>query len=259
MAETLKITSTGSGLPIVLIHGWGLNSGIWQPSIECLQTHFEVISVDLPGFGLNVENTLSEYSLVNVAKLVEAAINKPAVYLGWSLGGLIATQIALNAPDKVKALITVASSPCFVENEEWPGIKADVLSLFHRQLLDDTKKTIDGFLKVQAMGSPNLRQDIKQIKALIMQYELPSRKTLDDALMLLETVDQRDELVNIHCPILRMYGRLDGLVPKKMIPLMNDLAVDSESYLFEQASHAPFISQLDEFISVLCKWLAKIK
>ena len=68
MAETLKITSQGQGIPLVLIHGWGLNSGVWQPLAEKLSSFFKVITVDLPGYGLNVNNTLEDYSLVILVK-----------------------------------------------------------------------------------------------------------------------------------------------------------------------------------------------
>ncbi len=91
-----------------------------------------------------------------------------------------------------------------------------------------------------------------------MQFTMPTRTTLDKALMLLETVDQREKLTNIKCPVLRLYGRLDSLVPKKIIPLMHKLLVESDSYLFENSSHAPFISEQEKFIDVLKTWLAKI-
>ncbi|NQZ79894.1 MAG: pimeloyl-ACP methyl ester esterase BioH [Colwellia sp.] len=256
MAETLHITSEGQGQTLVFIHGWGLNSAIWQPTVARLKTQYEVITIDLPGFGLNVDQTLSPYSLPAVAKKIQQAINKPAIYIGWSLGGLIATEISLSYPAQVLGLVTIASSPCFTQQSVWPGIAAEMLTLFHRQLAEDTKKTIDGFLKIQAMGSPHIRQDIKIIRNLVMAYPMASRQTLDDSLALLETVDKRAQLSLISHPFLRMYGKLDGLVPKKVVPMINDLSTQSEHYIFEKASHAPFISHLDEFVNALVSWLS---
>ena len=255
MAETLRITKQGQGLPLVLIHGWGFNSGIWQPLVSKLADFFQVITVDLPGFGLNVDQQSSSYSLQNISEQVQAAIEQPAVYIGWSLGGLVATEIALTHQNKVLGLVTIASSPCFIEKESWFGIKPQLLAGFHQQLALDIEKTIESFLKIQAMGSPHLRQDIKEIRRLIMLYPLPGRKTLDDSLMLLETVDLRMALANISCPFLRLYGRKDSLVPKAIYELMNELAPDSDSFVFEAAAHAPFISHLDEFSLFLKNWL----
>lgn len=256
MAERLKIASRGQGLPLVFIHGWGLNSAVWQPCLEQLQDDFEVITVDLPGFATNKAYELAEYSLVELANIIQQAVAKPAVYIGWSLGGLIASKITIMHPEQVIALVTVASSPQFVERDNWPGIKENVLSLFHQQLTQDTTKTISNFLKIQALGSPNVRQDIKKIRDLVMQHEQPNRQVLDDALSLLETSNLSDKLTHINQPFLRLYGKLDGLVPKQVIPLIAELAPKSQCYIFAQASHAPFISHQSEFLLILNNWLA---
>jgi len=258
MAETLKISSQGSGLPLVFIHGWGLNSAVWQPSVEVLKENFEVITIDLPGFGANVDQPLAPYTLAKSAALVQQAVAKPAVYIGWSLGGLVASEIALKFPEQVKALVTVASSPCFVEKDDWLGIKPDVLALFHRQLAEDTAKTINNFLKIQAMGSPHLRHDIKLLRELVMQFSMPTKTTLDESLQLLETVDHRQRLVEISMPFLRLYGKLDGLVPRKAIEAITVLSPNSDVVIFEQASHAPFISHPNEFHKALTAWLTPL-
>lgn len=259
MAEILKITRQGKGLPLVLLHGWGLNSGVWEPLMASLYHEYEVITIDLPGFGNNIEHTLSDYSLENVASTILASIDVPAVYLGWSLGGLIANKIADIEPNKVLGIVNVATSPCFIEKENWPGIKANVLSLFHQQLAQDTKKTITNFLNIQAMGSPHVRQDVKALKALIMQYPMPNRNTLDEALKLLEEVDLRDVILDNRHPTFYMFGRLDTLVPKNVIPLIQLLVPEASYHIFDKASHAPFISHRDDFIQVLKDWLVTLK
>ncbi len=174
MAETLNISSssdlqpleTSEKIPLVLLHGWGgLNSAVWQPLIESLPDDFtqffNIVTLDLPGFGVNVSVEIHPYSLANICQSITNTITKPAIYVGWSLGGLVATEMALRFPEKVLALITVASTPRFIEEkvqvEEniqviWPGIKANVLAAFHQQLQVNIEKTIDGFLKIQAMG-----------------------------------------------------------------------------------------------------------
>lgn len=255
MANNLKVTSFGQGTPLVLIHGWGLNAGVWQPLAEQLATHFEVLTIDLPGYGLNIDKLVEPYDLQAIAQEIKTAVGKPAIYLGWSLGGLVATQLAKQFEHDVIALITIASSPCFVAKDNWPGIQPDVLALFYRQLETDTKRTIENFLKIQAMGSPHIREDIRTIRDLVMQFEMPSKQTLERSLRLLETVDQRNVLSTVTCPFFRIYGRLDSLVPKAAIERINDLVVNSESFVLEKASHAPFISHVEAFNQVLIPWL----
>ncbi len=257
MAERLKIASQGQGLPLVFIHGWGLNSAVWQPCLEQLKDKFEVITIDLPGFATNNDVQITDYSLEALANIIQQAVAKPAVYIGWSLGGLIASQVSISYPEQVLGLVTVASSPQFVEGKNWPGIKSNVLAMFHRQLTQDTTKTISNFLKIQAMGSPNVRQDIKKIRDLVMQYVQPNQQVLDDSLALLASSNLSNHLGHINQPFLRLYGKLDGLVPHTVTPLVDKLAPNSQCHIFQQASHAPFISHQDEFLFTLQSWLVE--
>ncbi|WP_448212576.1 pimeloyl-ACP methyl ester esterase BioH [Colwellia sp. MEBiC06753] len=260
MAHRLNFTSFGQGQTIVLLHGWGLNSGVFQPLAQALAKHFEIILVDLPGYGSNVNHCPKEYSLENIADLIVNSVAKPAIYLGWSLGGLVATEIARkNREHAVHALITVASSPCFQQQEHWPGLKPELLTLFHQQIAQDIEKTLNGFLKIQAMGSTHIKEDIKQIQQLVMSGPLPSSFALDEGLSLLSNIDLRQILNTIDLPFLRIYGKMDGLVPKAVIDKIDQLAPNSESITLEKASHAPFISNFHQFTEILVDWLAQHK
>ncbi|KDL11829.1 carboxylesterase BioH [Klebsiella pneumoniae CHS 80] len=63
--------------------------------------------------------------------------------------------------------------------------------------------------------------------------------------------DLRQALVRLPMPFLRLYGRLDGLVPRKIVPLLDDLWPESESILFDKAAHAPFVSHPAAFCEPL--------
>ncbi len=246
-------------IPVVLLHGWGLNSGVWQPLLDLFgkQNNYQFITIDLPGFGNNSRTELTPYTLDNICQQIEETIQQAAIYLGWSLGGLVATQMSLKYPEKVAGLITVASSPYFVEqtDQDWPGIKPNILEGFHKQLAQDTAKTISNFLKIQAMGSPHIRQDLKLITQLVMAHDFPNQQTLSDSLALLSQCDLRQCIPDIKPPFLRLYGQNDSLVPKAVIDKVSHLAPKSDLHLFEKASHAPFISHIDDFYKVLNNWL----
>jgi pimeloyl-[acyl-carrier protein] methyl ester esterase len=277
MAETLNFTNypnkcssnKDKKISIVLIHGWGLNSAIWQPLLESFPDdfleYFNIITIDLPGFGSNIDIEASPYSLANICQSINETIAEPAIYLGWSLGGLVATEMTLRYPQKVLGLITVASSPRFLEENSsvqegslpiWPGIKSQVFNTFHQQLQVDIKKTINGFLKIQAMGSPHIRQDIKQISQLVFKHKMASQATLEQSLLLLKETDFRSSLQDIHQPFLRIYGYADGLVPRTAIENISKLSKSSDLHVIEKASHAPFISHVSEFSQLLSDWLS---
>ena len=249
MTTALYWQTEGEGSDLVLIHGWGMNGAVWQPIVEKLSSQYRVHTVDLSGYGHSANLGSADFDKM-VAQVLAQAPEK-AAWLGWSLGGLIATQAALTAPERVSRLITVASSPRFSAEKGWRGIKPAVLSQFTEQLKEDFTLTVERFMALQAMGSPNAKQDIKQVKQAVFSRPAPNQDALATGLSILADIDLREVLSQLSMPVCRMYGRLDGLVPIKVALDMDALVPHSTKVVFEQASHAPFISHSDEFIAEL--------
>ncbi|WP_025758115.1 pimeloyl-ACP methyl ester esterase BioH [Enterobacter sichuanensis] len=248
--KTLWWQTAGTGnCHLVLLHGWGLNAEVWHCISEELASHFTLHLVDLPGFGRS--RGFGSMSLYEMARQVLDAAPQNAIWLGWSLGGLVASQIALSQPERVKALVTVASSPCFSAQETWPGIKPDVLASFQQQLSEDFQRTVERFLALQTMGTETARQDARTLKQTVLSLPMPEVEVLNGGLEILKTVDLREPLAALAMPHLRIYGYLDGLVPRKVVPLLDALWPESESQVIAKAAHAPFISHPAEFCSAL--------
>ncbi len=222
---------------LVLLHGWGLNAEVWRCIDEELSSHFTLHLVDLPGFGrsrgfgaLSLAD-MAEFGALSLADMAEVVLRQApdkAICLVWSLGGLVASQIALTHPERVLALVTVASSPCFSARDEWPGIKPDVLSGFQQQLSDDFQRTVERFLALQTMGTETARQDARALKKTVLALPMPEVDVLNGGLEILITVDLRQPLQNVSMPFLRLYGYLDGLVPRKVVPILDKLLPHSE-------------------------------
>lgn len=251
----LKSLSKGSGRALVLLHGWGMNSAVFSEFLPYLTDDLQVIRICLPGFGLNVDEYSEDYSLTNVAAAVNESIPDGAIVAGWSLGGLVAQQLALAYPGKVAGLITLAASPCFVSNGCWKGIAPDVLSGFQRQLARDYEKTLDRFLAIQAMGSATARQDVKTIRQQLRELPSPNEQALAAGLSLLETVDLRDKIGRIIQPTLRLYGRLDSLVPTSSIDRIHELHPGADTVVMPHAAHAPFISHPQQTADILLNFI----
>ncbi|WMC10363.1 pimeloyl-ACP methyl ester esterase BioH [Oceanimonas pelagia] len=231
----------GRGPHLVLLHGWGMNGAVWRGLAARLETDFCLHIVDLPGFGHSAPLPVGS-SLADWADSVLAVVPERAAWLGWSLGGLVATQAALQAPRRVSALITLASSPRFVSDAGWPGIRPEVLSGFEQQLAEDHQLVVNRFLALQAMGSEHARDDIRRLRDSLASKPAPDPQALAAGLGLLGEVDLRAQLAQLEMPLLRLYGRLDGLVPRKAASLTDALAPNSASHVEPKASHAPFIS-----------------
>ena len=138
--------------------------------------------------------------------------------------------------------------------ERWPGGMLTNFVTIRKAVKNFKDDPIGSIEKGLSIG-----EDIKLIQELVMATSLPERYALDQGLNLLETVDLRKQLVDINVPYLRMYGKMDGLVPKKIIEEVNILAPESASVVFDKASHAPFISNFQDFIATLTLWLGQIR
>ncbi|MEQ9862384.1 pimeloyl-ACP methyl ester esterase BioH [Pectobacterium cacticida] len=236
----------GSGKrDLVLLHGWGLNAQVWQSLVPRLAPHFRLHRVDLPGYGRS--QGFGPMSLGDMAEQVLRSAPECAVWLGWSLGGLVASQIALRAPERVQKLITVASSPCFSAQDGWPGIKPSVLQGFQQQLSEDFQRTIERFLALQTLGTASARQDARRLKSVVLEQPMPTVAVLNGGLTILRETDLRQPLTDLTIPFLRLYGALDGLVPRKVAGLLDVQWPNSISVIVPKAAHAPFISHPDIF------------
>ena len=241
---------------LVLLHGWGLNAQVWDCITPELATHFTLHLVDLPGYGRS--GGFGALTLEEMAQQVVAKAPEQAIWLGWSLGGLVASKIALDNPGRVSALVTVASSPCFSAQDAWPGIKPEVLAGFQQQLSDDFQRTVERFLALQTMGTETARQDARTLKQTVLSLPMPDVEVLNGGLEILKTIDLREPLASLTVPHLRMYGYLDGLVPRKVVPLLDNLWPKSQSMVVAKAAHAPFISHPGEFCSALSAFIRAV-
>lgn len=234
---------------LVLLHGWGLNAEVWGCMLERLTPHFRLHLVDLPGYGRS--QGFGGMSLAQMAEIVLAGAPPQAWWLGWSLGGLVAGQIALTQPQRVRGLITVASSPCFAAQDDWPGIRPEVLSGFQQQLSEDFQRTVERFLALQTLGTASARQDARLLKSVVLNQPMPSVEVLNGGLEMLRTTDLRLPMAELALPLLRIYGYLDGVVPRKVAGLLDASWPHSPSVVMAKAAHAPFISHPDEFAEII--------
>ncbi|PLC31191.1 pimeloyl-[acyl-carrier protein] methyl ester esterase [Klebsiella pneumoniae] len=234
---------------LVLLHGWGLNAQVWDCITPQLASHFTLHLVDLPGYGRS--GGFGAMSLEAMAQRVLEQAPPQAVWLGWSLGGLVASQVAIMRPERVQALVTVASSPCFAARDDWPGIKpegAGRISAAAERRFPAHRRAIP---RPANHGHRERASGCAGVKQAVLSLPMPSAEALNGGLEILRTVDLRQALVRLPMPFLRLYGRLDGLVPRKIVPLLDDLWPESESILFDKAAHAPFVSHPAAFCEPL--------
>lgn len=251
MSASLYKKEIGSGRDLVMLHGWGLHSGLFEDIAETLSPDFCCHLIDLPGFGRS-EDLTGDYALEAVADTIANNIPDNSIVLGWSMGGLVAQQIAISHPEKVAELVLVASSPCMVADEGWPhGIKPDVLKEFAEQLANDYEQTLMRFLALQSQGSDSAKKDIRLLRERVFAHGVPQKRALHAGLSILQTTDLRTEFGELKIPVTVMLGKLDMLVPVSVGDELKKMLLQSNVRLLKGAGHAPFISHPEKFMVVI--------
>lgn len=246
---TLYVETIGKGPPLVMLHGWGWHSGIWKPLLPRLAERYQLFRVDLPGFGKSVPCDL-DYTWKNIAALLFQQVPAQSTWLGWSMGGLFAWWIAIHHPEKITRLITVASSPRFISDVEWPGMSLTALQNFYQHLSSDYEKTLYDFLELQLRGAPQNVSLLTELKKTLFTTPASS-VALHGGLILLEKTDLRAAVHTISCPVLSIFGSNDTLVPVSVVKKITPLLQQGRCEIIKRAGHIPFLSQPEKFLEFL--------
>lgn len=251
----LYVHTSGSGPDVVLVHGWGMHAGVWEDVAEALLDHYRVTVLDLPGHGYS-RAAGAGHDLADLAALVAAAVPGPAAWVGWTLGGLVAQQVAISDPARVTRLVLVNSTPCFVQRADWPhGIARPVLHRFAAELRQDYRAVLRRFIALEVHGSEHASAQLHQLKAMLFQHGEPDVAALEDGLAILENADLRAALSTLLCPTLLLMGQRDQLVPAAAGIATCQHLPNGRVQVFPRAGHAPFFSHLPAFIDALRSFL----
>lgn len=252
----MHIEVVGSGPALVLIHGWALHGGVFAPLVERLSAQFELHLVDLPGHG----NSRDDATLLRLPFVVGAiaAATPPAVWCGWSLGGLFALHAAATLP-KVRGLAMIAATPRFVRGEDWPyAVETAVFEQFGQDLAQDYRGTLERFLALDAMGSEHARQELRSLRAALVARGEPAPRALQEGLRLLESADLRGALPRLPVPSLWLAGQRDRLVSARAMQAAAALAPRSSVHVVAHGGHAPFLGHTDEVAAQLQHFVASL-
>ncbi|BCX89320.1 pimeloyl-[acyl-carrier protein] methyl ester esterase [Methylomarinovum tepidoasis] len=224
----LAVRRVGCGPPLVLLPGWAMHSGVWGALVEDLAPHFQLLLVDLPPI------YRADAAPALIAALAEQV--PAAGWLGWSLGGQLALQVARRHPERVTGLVLVASNPRFLAAPDWPGMAAVALSDLERRVREDPVRALRRFLALVAKGGPAARS----LTQLWRQRPPPPLETLLAGLSWLREWDLRAALPQLSCPTLWLGSGDDALVPAAAMRAAARLS--GGRWLEVNGGHAPFLA-----------------
>lgn len=223
---------------LVLLHGWAMHSGMWGNFAQQLSQHYRVTLIDLPSYD-------------NLDSIVEAVITKlddePFYLLGWSFGGTVALQITANFPNRVKGLILMAATPCFVAKENWAGMPIETFNTFSENFHVNPTATLQKFLSLQLQGSPTFLKEIKRL----FSSKQPT-DNLEISLNLLKISDLRDILKHLACSVTAILSDNDALIPVEIGEKMQALQPNLKTVILKNATHIPFITQPENCLNAIC-------
>lgn len=252
----MHIETQGTGADLVMIHGWAMHAGIFSGFARALAPHFRLHLVDLPGHGYSRDDTGS-LDPAECARRIAAEVPR-AIWLGWSLGGLVAMRAALDRPAKVRGLVLISSSPRFVVGDDWThGVAPSVFAEFGAGLADDYRGTIERFLALETLGSEHARAELRALKHDVFAHGEPAMSALTEGLRVLDASDFRDDIGRIDVPSLWIAGRRDRLVDADAMKWAAERS--GGQYVECNSGHAPFLGHADALAASIVQFAAELR
>jgi pimeloyl-ACP methyl ester carboxylesterase len=252
----------GDSRPLVFVHGL---SGQWQNWLENIPRFAQqrrVVALDLPGFGttpMPAEPITIDYYGRVVAELCERLELAPAVLVGNSMGGYVAAEAAIDAPEAVERLMLVSAAG--ISQRDVPLERAlragKILGLATRASTAQRRRH---------MARPALRH---WILSTVVRH--PTRLAPDiafeglvkgsgkpgflDALAACIDYDFRDRLPEIACPTLVVWGRDDAIIPVADADTYVELIAGARKLIFEDTGHVAMVERPIAFNDELERFL----
>lgn len=216
---------------LILLPGWGLGISPMEPLAAALQGLDEHLRVEIEPLPELDSSDLEEW-----LEELDASVPQDAWLGGWSLGGMLASELAARRGDRCCGLLTLASNPAFVAHEQWPtAMPGETFDQFLAGCSADPRSTLKRFSLLCAQGA----EDPRGLSRLLSGGAPSTSGTvLMAGLELLAQLDTRKALQAFRGPQLHLFAGLDGLVPAEAASALLTLLPDVEIGLIEQASHA---------------------
>lgn len=249
----------GAGTPLVMVHAGVADSRQWNNEFAYFSQSYRVIRYDLRGYGKS-EPVDGEFSHMGdlVSLLDTLGVHEPVVVMGCSMGGVLAMDLALSHPSRVKAVVMVDSAPS--------GLELDVPTLskfgeaekaFEAGDLDrvaeiETQIWFDGMGRTPEQVNPTMRKLLLEMNRLALAHEV---KGLGKRLANTE-VPAFDRLESLRIPVLIIVGSHDTPYTLAAADYMQEKIKFADKISIEDAAHLPNMDQPQEFQKIIEEFLA---
>lgn len=234
----------------IFVHGWAMNSAVWDKCQSLLPDWIDALFVDLPGHG-----TMVDVMADNIDDYVQALMplaHRPVIWVGWSLGALAVIRLAELYPERVASLFLVAATPCFVERDDWStAVERNTFEQFALSLAQNQSKTLTRFLTLQMAGIKDAREQVRYLQKRMQLRGNASEAALKAGLDMLVNSDYRETVKKLSCPLSWYLGGHDKLIPVALADSLREELSQQDITVQPSAGHAPFLSHPEAFIASL--------
>ncbi len=230
-----EFTDNKSDITLILLHGWGQNIEMMKPIGDKYKDNFNILILDLPGFGKSEEPPFS-WAIEDYVELVHDFVKKlklkKIVLIGHSFGGRVSLLYA--SKYKCDKLICLASPYC-------PEVtKLPLKNRIYKKLKKIPVLNIVAKLLQKNVGSSDYRNASEVMRGVLVKAV---------------NYDLTEFVKKIECPTLLVWGDLDTAVPYKRAYELQNLIKDSGVVLYNGATHYAYLERLPELILVLDNFL----
>jgi non-heme chloroperoxidase len=257
-------TDWGTGSPVVLIHGWPVNSDMWEQQATFLAEHgVRVIKYDRRGFGRS-EQTWDGYDYDTMASdlndLMEELDLTGATLVGFSMGGgeVVRYLSGYGARRVAKAVLVSAVPPYLLKTEDNPeGVDHSVFDDIEQQIRKDRPTFLAEFGK-RFYGRTALKHTVSE-EVLEWNQEMAltgSKRSTLAAAKAWSTTDFREEMKDISIPVLVIHGDSDATVPIEVSGARSVKVLPNATLsVYEGAPHGLFITHADKLNAELLQFI----
>ena len=239
---------------LFLIHGWGLGNVAWNDALPALRQHFNVRLLTLPGYGdTNAgETPQPDASFADTAATFTESIPDGAYVCGWSLGAMLALQMATLERRRLRGLILVGGTPSFTQRKDWePAQPPALLDTFRAAIEHDAAGTLQRFIALLNQGDTQARPIGRALSRQLQSTPLADTSALLTGLGWLRDVDLRAQIARITVPTLIIHGENDPLMPVAAAHWLGETLPNAQLALIPGAAHAPFLGDPERFASLI--------
>ena len=250
---------TGSGDPILFIHGFGGSGRWWEGQEEFLRSGYQVITVDLPGHGQSawMPMTLGDLA-VDLRQIISGLGISQFNMVSSSFGGLIAFELCRMIPEAVMRMSFVGVLPKFARAPGYPaGLDIDKIRTLSSQFDGDYDVILDIFFR--SLFTMRERDSVRfqWVKEMRGSEPLPQREALKCFLDILEKADLRGRLAGVICPVQFVTGSDDYICPQPAMAWVAKHFVNARFDVMQGRGHLPFLTAPDEYNDLLEDFLIK--